>query len=93
MSKSFRLSKLTPSQLKLMHDLAEVIRATGLKCTQDPIIVADRINQEIEEDNIILSELPDGPESSSAASPASEHRKPLRDRFGQGRRKRTQRMR
>ena len=67
MSKSFRLSKLTPSQLKLMHDLAEVIRATGLKCTKDPIIVADLINQKIEEDDIIPSESPDraDPDSST----------------------------
>jgi hypothetical protein len=75
MSKSFRLSKLTPSQLKLMHDLAEVIRATGLRCTQDPIIVADLINQKIEEDDILPSESPDRADPSSTPSPTSERRR------------------
>ena len=67
MSRSFRLSKLPPSELKLMYDLAEVIRATGLKCTQDPIIVASLINQEIEENDIIFSESPDRADSDSSA--------------------------
>ena len=85
MSRSFRLSKLTPSQLKLMHDLAEIIRATGLKCTHDPITVASLINQEIEENDtndIILSESPDRADSdSSAPSPTSKRRRPLRRRL------------
>jgi len=49
MSKPFWLSKLTPSELKLMHDLADVIRATGLKGLQDPITIAALINQEMEQ--------------------------------------------
>jgi hypothetical protein len=61
-----------------MQDLAEVIRATGLKCRQDPTIVADLINQEIEEDDIIVSESPDRADSESSSS--SERRKPLRRR-------------
>ena len=48
MSEPFWLSKLTPSELKLLHDLADVIRATGLKGNRSSIIMADLINQEIE---------------------------------------------
>jgi hypothetical protein len=79
MSKSFRLSKLTPSQLKLMHDLAEVIRATGLKCTQDPIVVADLINQKIEDD-VIPYESPNRADSDTP-SPTPERRRLLRRRL------------
>jgi hypothetical protein len=50
-----------------MHNLAEVIRATGLKCTQDPITVASLINQEIEENDMIFSESPDRADSDSSA--------------------------
>jgi hypothetical protein len=61
MSEPFWLSKLTPSELKLMHDLAAVIRATGLKGNRASIIMADLINQEIErrgnvENDILLPE-------------------------------------
>jgi hypothetical protein len=48
MSEPFWLSKLTPSELKLLHDLADVIRATGLKGNRASTIVADLINREIE---------------------------------------------
>jgi hypothetical protein len=48
MSEPFWLSKLTPSELKLMHDLADVIRGAGLKGNRGSIIMADLINQEIE---------------------------------------------
>jgi hypothetical protein len=48
MSKSFWLSRLTPAELKLIHDLADVIGATGLKGNRGSIIMADLINQEIE---------------------------------------------
>jgi hypothetical protein len=49
MSKPFWLSELTPDQLKLLHDIADVIRATGLEGTQDPTSMAALINQEIEQ--------------------------------------------
>ena len=82
MSKSFHLSKLRPSELKLIHDLAEVIRATGLKCTHDPIAVASLINQEIDEDDTVLSESPDRTHSGSLTpSPSPERRRRLRRRL------------
>jgi hypothetical protein len=87
MSKPFWLSKLTPSELKLMHDLADVIRATGLKGLQDPITIAALINQEMEQregiqNDIILSESPDRAHSdSSTPSPSSERRKTSRRRL------------
>jgi hypothetical protein len=46
MSKAFWLSKLTLGELKLMHDLADVIRATALDSAQGSIMAA-QIHQEI----------------------------------------------
>ena len=59
-----------------MHDLAEVIRATGLKGNRGSITMADLINQEIErrgnvENDIMLPE-------SSAPGNAVENLGPLR---------------
>jgi hypothetical protein len=64
MNKSFRLSNLTPSELKLMHNLAEVIRAARIKGAQRVISVAAAIDQEIQQrgdgqKDIILSESAD----------------------------------
>jgi hypothetical protein len=75
MSEPFWLSKLTPSELKLIHDLADVIRATGPNGNRGSITMADLINQEIEwrgnvENNIMLPE-------SSAPGNAVENSGPL----------------
>ncbi len=64
MNKSFRLSNLTPGELKLRHDLAEVIRAARIKGAQRVISVAAAIDQEIQQrgdgqKDIILSESAD----------------------------------
>jgi hypothetical protein len=41
------LSELTPDQLKLLHDLADAIRTTGIKSAQSSEMAA-MINQEVE---------------------------------------------
>lgn len=61
MTEPFWLSKLTPGELKLMHDLADVIRSTGLKGNQGLDYYGGLINQEIErrgnvENDIMLPE-------------------------------------
>lgn len=62
MSEPFWLSKLTPAELKLMHDLADVIRATGIISARGSNVAA-LVDQEIErrgniQNDIILSESP-----------------------------------